>query len=206
MAVKGRPRKFEESYVLERAMLLFWAQGYEGTSMAQLRESTGLSSASLYNSFGTKEQLFEQAVGHYVSLPGSVVSLTSNTENDARSTAHDLLHKTVDEQMNPAHPLGCMIALSATVGPSDESAKPTEVVKKQRDLDQQCIRSLVERGIDEGALSEEAPVSALTILMHTFVLGLATQVIDGVRAEDLHATADAIMATWDSYAPRVPAH
>ncbi|MGW2329269.1 TetR/AcrR family transcriptional regulator [Streptomyces sp. NPDC001700] len=57
--------------VLEAAMLLFWEQGYEATSLAQLRETTGLSSASLYGAFGSKEGLFEKAVEHYIAGPGT---------------------------------------------------------------------------------------------------------------------------------------
>lgn len=54
--------------VLDAAMLLFWEQGYEATSLAQLRAATGLSSASLYGAFGSKEGLFKQVVEHVMKL------------------------------------------------------------------------------------------------------------------------------------------
>lgn len=36
---RGRPSKFDAEAGLETAMQLFWAQGYEGTSMAELTEA-----------------------------------------------------------------------------------------------------------------------------------------------------------------------
>ena len=46
-------------------MLAFWQHGYEGTSMADLVAATGLASARLYAAFGSKEDLFREAVARY---------------------------------------------------------------------------------------------------------------------------------------------
>ncbi|KAG1434564.1 hypothetical protein G6F55_014515 [Rhizopus delemar] len=46
-------------------MLLFWQHGYEGTSMSALVEALGIASARIYAAFGSKEQLFREAVALY---------------------------------------------------------------------------------------------------------------------------------------------
>ncbi|MFC8102263.1 TetR/AcrR family transcriptional regulator [Streptomyces sp. NPDC057363] len=56
--------------MLEAAMLLFWEQGYEAASPAQLRAATGLSSASLYGASWSKEGPFKQVVEHCVKGAG----------------------------------------------------------------------------------------------------------------------------------------
>ncbi len=61
----GRPRGFERAEVLERAMALFWRNGYASTAIADLEEATGLGRQSLYSAFGDKRRLFEQVVEHY---------------------------------------------------------------------------------------------------------------------------------------------
>ena len=48
----GRPRKAEPEVALAAAMSAFWEKGYEGTSMSDLTEATGLHKASLYKTFG----------------------------------------------------------------------------------------------------------------------------------------------------------
>ena len=61
----GRPREFDRDQALRKAMLLFWQHGYEGTSMSALVEALGIASARIYAAFGSKEQLFREAVALY---------------------------------------------------------------------------------------------------------------------------------------------
>jgi len=46
-------------------MRLFWEKGFSGVSLPELEERTGLSRSSLYNSFGSKQQIFEQSLQRY---------------------------------------------------------------------------------------------------------------------------------------------
>ena len=62
----ARPREFEEDAVLDAAVLCFWAQGYDATSVKDLIARTGLTAASLYNAFGDKRALYRKALDHYV--------------------------------------------------------------------------------------------------------------------------------------------
>lgn len=62
----ARPREFDEEAVLDAAMHCFWAQGYEATSVRDLINKTGITSASLYNAFGDKRALYRKALDHYV--------------------------------------------------------------------------------------------------------------------------------------------
>ncbi|WP_230074676.1 TetR/AcrR family transcriptional regulator [Rhodococcoides fascians] len=200
MATSGRPRQFDEAHVLEAAMLLFWQRGYESTSLAQLRDATGLSSASIYNAFGSKEGLFERTIQHYVSRPGSVQNLTADKSVAPRDALTQLLHASVDAQLDPSHPGGCLIALAATVVPSEVGSKPAEIVAAQRERDRTAIKGCVDRAAREGVFGS-SPVSteAIAVTVHTFILGLSIQVRDGVSSSVLHAGAGALLALW---APR----
>ncbi len=62
----GRPREFDEDSVLEAAMEVFWRKGYEATSLADLCDCTGLHKGSLYQTFGSKHDLFMKALKHYI--------------------------------------------------------------------------------------------------------------------------------------------
>ncbi|HEV7285166.1 MAG TPA: TetR/AcrR family transcriptional regulator, partial [Kaistia sp.] len=39
MNARGRPRSFDRSVALQRAMDVFWARGYAGTSISELTEA-----------------------------------------------------------------------------------------------------------------------------------------------------------------------
>ena len=61
----ARSKEFEESVVLDKAMRLFWEQGYEKTSMADLVNQMGIHRRSLYDTFVDKHTLFLKAVELY---------------------------------------------------------------------------------------------------------------------------------------------
>ena len=61
----GRPRAFDRDQALERALDLFWRNGYEGASLSDLTEAMGINPPSLYAAFGNKEELFCKALDRY---------------------------------------------------------------------------------------------------------------------------------------------
>ncbi len=60
-----RPRSFDEGAVVERLEAAFWSHGFEGLSLEQLTEATGLSRSSLYNAFGSKSGMMRAAADCY---------------------------------------------------------------------------------------------------------------------------------------------
>ena len=61
-----RSRSYDEGEVLTRAMHAFRRDGYSRISVPQLEAATGLSSGSIYNSFGDKRGIFLAAFAHYL--------------------------------------------------------------------------------------------------------------------------------------------
>jgi TetR/AcrR family transcriptional repressor of nem operon len=61
----ARQKTFDEAALLERAMELFWRQGYEATSVRDLNDHLKLHSSSLYNTFGGKRELYLAALAAY---------------------------------------------------------------------------------------------------------------------------------------------
>ena len=53
----ARPREFDEAEVIDAAERVFWTRGYEDTSLSDLLDATGLGRASLYSTFGGKDEL-----------------------------------------------------------------------------------------------------------------------------------------------------
>jgi len=67
----ARPKEFDPDVALDRAVEVFWAEGYEATSMQDLVEAMGINRGSLYGTFGGKRALFLAALDRY--LEGQVV-------------------------------------------------------------------------------------------------------------------------------------
>ena len=60
-----RTRTFDPSTALTTAVDLFSSKGYARTSMEDIVQATGVSRYGLYGTFGTKRELFEQALERY---------------------------------------------------------------------------------------------------------------------------------------------
>ena len=61
----ARPRQFDPGEALVQAMEIFWAKGFEATSIEDLVRATGMNRSSLYEQFGDKHALFLRSLEHY---------------------------------------------------------------------------------------------------------------------------------------------
>ncbi len=61
----ARQKKYIESEVIEKAMQLFWRNGYETTSVRMLEKEMGINQFSMYASFGNKQGVFIESVKCY---------------------------------------------------------------------------------------------------------------------------------------------
>ena len=72
----GRPKNFSREDVLEKAMPVFWKQGFAGTSLQDLEQATGVNKSGLYSEFRDKEDLFLECLRHYLESLGKRGLLT----------------------------------------------------------------------------------------------------------------------------------
>lgn len=103
----ARPREFDRDTALERARLMFWANGYVGTSTDDLVTAMGIGRQSLYNAFGDKWQLYVEALTDYQqrSTSGHVQRLQAAPS--ALQGVRDMLEGLVAED-DALRALGCM--------------------------------------------------------------------------------------------------
>lgn len=62
----ARTQTFDRDTVVRAARTVFWEHGYDGTSIPDLEDATGIRRSSLYNTFGSKRGLFDAAVQSYL--------------------------------------------------------------------------------------------------------------------------------------------
>ena len=76
----GRPREFDEEEVMTKIMNRFWKYGYEGTTLSDIISVTGLQKGSLYKAFGSKQNMYNLALGLYdrTVVKGAEALLTGN--------------------------------------------------------------------------------------------------------------------------------
>jgi len=68
----SRLEEFNREYAVRQAMDVFWEKGYNGTSIQDLVDATGLNRSSIYNSFGSKLKLYKTTLQFYQKESGGL--------------------------------------------------------------------------------------------------------------------------------------
>ncbi|MFG0608893.1 TetR/AcrR family transcriptional regulator [Delftia sp. WSY_14] len=193
----GRPREFDRDQALERAMLAFWRRGYEGTSMADLVQALGIASARIYAAFGSKQDLFREAVQRYEAGDGGFADRAMAQEPRVRDALARVLRDAVATYTDDAHPLGCMVVTAATNCAEENEAVAAWLAEHRRQRTQSLIDRL-QRALDEGELRAGTDVQALGDFYATQLHGISVQARDGVPRERLLAAVQTALLLLDT--------
>lgn len=197
----GRPRAFDRGQALRRARDAFWERGYEGTSMADLIAAMGISSASIYAAFGSKEALFREAVADYDASDGGVTTRALAEEPTARAALHRMLVDAVALFTRPGTPHGCMVVLSAPRA-AKENEGVSDWLSSQRHARHAAILDRIRDAWDRGEIKPEADPVMLADFYTTFLQGLSVQARDGFSKERMMASVDSAMQVFDAVVQR----
>jgi AcrR family transcriptional regulator len=195
MATRGRPREFNRTAALERAMELFWERGFEGTSMTDLTSAMGIGSTSLYAAFGCKEDLFREAAERYVQTAGAEIWTAVTAADTAYGAVEGFLMTTARAFTRGDCPTGCLVVLSALhVNGATESLRAELVGKREANTAE--LVDLLSRGVDTGEIASTADVSAIARFYVTVQQGMSIQARDGADRATLETIARSALAAW----------
>lgn len=178
-----RPATFNAEIVLERAMLLFWTQGYAGTSIQDLVEGTELLRGSLYHTFGDKRSLYLQTLSRYGHLALEQTFGAWNPEESVLSNVRAVLMQIVEmpeaEKRRGNMVCNCIIE----VVPHDPEI--ANVVEGILDEFKRMFQSLLERARATGELDAHTNTTALARYLVSSTQGLCVTAKGGASREEL---------------------
>lgn len=200
MAAMGRPRTFDRQQAVEQAMHLFWEQGYESTSLSQLKTHIGggISAPSFYAAFGSKEALFTEAVQCYLETYARVTDCLWDDDISPREAVELALRRSTKMQCELGHPKGCMVALGIMSTPTPENAHMAKPLTASRSRTLQGFVRCVERGIATGELSKKTDARSMGTTFNSFLLGVSISARDGVKLSVFNAAISELMKLWDA--------
>jgi AcrR family transcriptional regulator len=190
---RGRPRSFDRDKALERAMHVFWRQGYEGTSVSDLTHAMGINPPSLYAAFGDKEQLYLEALGRYQQRRVESMAKWFEEEPTAKAAVRRLLTEAARELARSGAPRGSMLVLSATQC-SAESLQP-ELAERRASV-WAILEERIERGVREAELPRGTDSAALVDFYGAVFQGMSLQARGGATRKRLLAIAETAMRAW----------
>jgi AcrR family transcriptional regulator len=173
-AKRGRPRAYDPDTALARAMAVFWAAGYAGTSLDDVTAGTGMNRPSLYGAFGDKHALYLHTLERYRSLARAALGEALAHDQPLRQA----LRRVYDSALSLYYSgeggaRGCFLIGTALT----ESVGDAEVRKTVRDALREidaAFEARIRFARDRGELPREADPPALASLasavLHTLAI------------------------------------
>ncbi|WP_069353310.1 TetR/AcrR family transcriptional regulator [Burkholderia cenocepacia] len=147
----ARTREFDEREALLQAMRVFWSQGYEATSLTDLLKATGLSKSSLYDTFGSKRELFLAAFEVYRLERMRMLDGYLTSESTAFASIRAFFEMVVEHARRDERPFGCMSCNEAVeFGPHDEEVQ--QLVERDFRGIEDALADALERGKADGSI------------------------------------------------------
>jgi AcrR family transcriptional regulator len=190
----GRPRGFDAQRALDRALAIFWRDGYEGASLPALTKAMGINRPSLYAAFGNKEALFRKALARYDRGPAGY-TYKALKKPKAREVVAALLEGIVALLTRPQNPGGCLMVQGA-LACGENGRRVREELASQRAAGVVAIRRRFQRAIDEGDLPANADASGLARFVATVMHGMAVQAASGASRKELVRVKDMFLRMW----------
>jgi AcrR family transcriptional regulator len=192
----GRPRSFDTGKALDRALGVFWRNGYEGASLSDLTKAMGITRPSLYAAFGAKEKLFHKVLDRYAEGPASF-SYAALHEPTGRAVVERLLYGTADMLTSPQNPHGCLWVQGAlTCGNSADSARKELISRRM--AGETALRQRLHRARAEGDLPPDANPANLARFIATMIQGMSIQAAGGATRAELHRVVEIALQSWPS--------
>ncbi len=167
----ARPREFDEDKVLDGAMNVFWAHGYEGASLPDLLKGMGLTRGSLYKAYKDKKSLFINILHRYdeAEVEKATQLLNDETVKDGLERI-DKLFASVLSAIENDDTRGCLLC-SAAAGPAHNDKQISEAVHILLNKMKSGFEIALKHSSEHTELSEER-LSQLADLLLTQYVGL----------------------------------
>ncbi len=187
----ARQKTFRRDDVVDRAIDVFMAKGYEGSKVSDLVGVTGLHPGSLYNAFGSKQGLYRAALERFDAMSPFNQLLSMADTAPPRESIKRILQGVVDPDANADGVAGCLITYAAAELDGSEPEITDSLHQSFQRMEDRLCR-YIERGQECGDFaSTQAPRELAQFLLST-IQGI--QVMSKVNADKSHRRAAAQVA------------
>lgn len=172
MSKSGRPREFNKDEVLDAAMDVFWIKGYEACSTEDLCSSTGLGRGSLYNTFGSKHELYEHALQHYheqwIQVQTAILEQPVSVKERLRNLLEWAVERDFEESSN-----GCLL-INATMERGRTDSTVENWSSRHVEHLEGVLYRVIEKGIESGEITSSRSARDLSRTFLCSYYGLRT--------------------------------
>jgi AcrR family transcriptional regulator len=190
----ARPRVFDIEEAVQTATVMFWKNGYEQTSVADLTEEMGITPPSFYFAFESKDGLFRKVIEHYAT---TYLGFMGNAfrQPTARGVAETMLYGCADVYSNPSNPQGCLI-MNCSLPSSETTVQVRQELATLRKARRAKLRKRFQEAKASGDLPSDSDPEELARFVMCIGWGLAVEAQSGASKRDLYRIVSRAMQAW----------
>lgn len=176
----ARPKEFDRDVTLRKAVAAFRAGGFEGTSIQVLVDRMGIHRASLYDTYGSKEQLYRESLCEYEALVRATFEPVLEAAGRARDVVRDFFEFTVAELTHPERGEGSCLMLTTALTGARKLRGVSAIVRGHYDWFAAHFERLIALARAEGDVHSDASDAELASFLRQVLIGLiAGLAVDG---------------------------
>ena len=185
----ARPKAFDREQALDKAMHLFWQQGYEATSLPELLNTMGIGRQSLYDTFGGKHQLFMESLNRY---RGMIWSTLGDLQSSDVTLKHiqSWFNLMVEFFGDAPYKRACFL-INCTMELAPHNDEVAEFVREHYQVMEDAMVNAVERCVERGEMVAAKPRAMARTLLST-ALGMGVYSKSGHKRDSLEDIANTV--------------
>jgi len=186
----GRPAQFDRDNALSALLWLLWSKGYDAATQEEMLAATGLSSSTLYRSFGTKADILEAVLTRYLALADEMLAPLERGQGGVAdvNAFFDNLQALLGGPLSSA---GCLV-WNTMQNPINSNPRIKTLTERYMQRLRDGLSAALQRAADAGELPPSAP-KYLADALRAGVVGVqargragdiddAITMLDGLRA------------------------
>ena len=191
----ARKKQFDEEEVLEKATNLFWKQGFHATSIQDLVTELKINRASLYDTFGGKEELFQKALQEYRNKNKNIISNFLANQTSVKEGIKILFLQAINADAEEAQK-GCFVVNCTTeLVPNNKDILAIAI--QNREEFEQFFLEFLKKGVEKGEISANKNLEVIASLLFVLYNGIKVVGKTNPNLSHLEKSIDEVISLLD---------
>lgn len=188
----ARNKEFDEKVVLKKAMVLFWKQGYEKTSIQDLVTHMGIHRRSIYDTFGDKHSLFLASLKYYEVFVAEELTKIISDSSTTKKAIRKIFEFVVNMAELEIYPAGCF-SVNTAVELSLLDKDIQHLATKMFNDTEELFNQLLKGGQEKGEFKNDLNTQVTAQFLHNNLIGIRVLVKTNYTKKELESIIDLIM-------------
>ncbi len=187
-------KQFDKEDVLNKASSIFQTKGYNGTSIDDLLQATGLSRSSLYDTFQDKHTLYLESLNHYKTKAAHPLEALKAKNISGLKKIELLITGVISHITNSPDTNGCLM-VNAAAEMSKQCKDTSNVICNAKKDMEKLLDEWIKMGQEEGLINLKQASKAYSLFIYNTICGLRVLSQSGADKKELENVAKIALQT-----------